>query len=151
MVFVVPVVVLIIDQLTKLWALNQLQVIGDIPIIQNWFHLTYVENRGAAFGMLQNQRLFFFVMTLICVAGILIFLAKNKDTPLVLKFSLYLILAGALGNLIDRIRLGFVVDFFHFYHRFPVFNVADIAVVAGALLISYYVIRYDAFENKKEV
>ncbi|GAB6088315.1 signal peptidase II [Alkaliphilus crotonatoxidans] len=144
-------VVLIVDQLTKNWALNSLKPLRDLPVIQNIFHLTYVENRGAAFGMLQNQKLFFIITTLLVVGGVLIFMIKNKNNMhILLKISLSLIVGGALGNFLDRIRHGFVVDFFRIaWFDFPVFNVADSAIVVGAILVSYYVIKYDSVKTKE--
>ncbi len=147
---IILAVVLLTDQLTKLWAVDSLKTVRDIPIIQNIFHLTYVENRGAAFGMLQNQRLLFIITTSLVLTGIVIFMVKNrKNMHVLLKISLSLVMAGALGNFIDRMRYGFVVDFFHFVDRFPVFNVADCAVVIGGILLSYYVIKYDSVEAKE--
>lgn len=143
------VIILIIDQLTKYWAVNYLMEVRDIPIIQGFFHLTYVENRGAAFGILQNQRLFFIIITAAVVIAIVGYLLKEKKVHWILKISLYLVLAGAIGNFIDRMRLGYVIDFFHLYNRFPVFNVADCAIVVGALGAAYFIIRRD-IQLKKE-
>ncbi|MBM7614529.1 signal peptidase II [Alkaliphilus hydrothermalis] len=140
---IIIIVVLALDQLSKLWAVNRLQALGSVPVIENIFHLTYVENRGAAFGMLQNQQLFFIITTSIIIVGALVFMYKNKRMHLSLKIGLNLVVAGAIGNFIDRIRLGFVVDFFDF-RVWPVFNIADCAVVVGAIVISYVILKYDS-------
>jgi signal peptidase II len=142
-VFIVLLIVAA-DQLSKFAALRYLRVIGDYPLIQGLFHLTYVENRGAAFGLFQNQKAFFIIITTIVVAAIIYYLSTTKKVMLPLRLGLYLIIGGAVGNLIDRIRLGFVVDFFHLVDLWPVFNIADSAVVVGAILVSYIIIRYDS-------
>ncbi|WP_242860851.1 signal peptidase II [Defluviitalea phaphyphila] len=137
--FLLVSVLVFIDQLTKYIALNYLKSISTIPIIQNIFHLTFVENRGAAFGILQNKRWFFIIITFTILLGIIYYyinLPKEKPYGFV-RFSLILISSGAIGNLIDRIKLGYVIDFFDFrLINFPVFNIADIYVVIGTILLS---------------
>lgn len=107
------------------------------PLWQDVFHLTYVENRGAAFGMLQNARWFFIAVTILACAGIVYWLIKNhKNLHGLMRVSLALILAGALGNLIDRVFLTYVRDMFHFtLINFAVFNVADSAVTVGTVFL----------------
>ncbi|KAB3533152.1 signal peptidase II [Alkaliphilus serpentinus] len=148
MAYLIVLIVLILDQITKLWAINSLKPIESIAVIPKIFHLTYVENSGAAFGILQNQKLFFIFATTLIVVGIIIFISKNKKLFLTMKLGLSLIMAGAIGNLIDRIRFSYVVDFFDF-KIWPVFNIADISIVIGALLVSYLIIRYDSFSPKE--
>ena len=140
----IVIFIIVLDQLSKFAALNYLKEAGDIPLIQNIFHLTYVENRGAAFGFFQNQKLFFIITTTIVVAAIVYYLIKTKQIMWPLRLGLYLIIGGAIGNLIDRVRFGFVIDFFHIVNRWPVFNVADSAIVVGAILVSYIILRYDS-------
>lgn len=141
------ILLLCIDQVSKLLALNYLQEIGSLPIIQNVFHLTYVENRGAAFGMFQNNQIVFIIVALLSSIYGLYYL-HTKKVNIVGKIGILLIISGALGNLIDRVRLGFVVDFFDFRIIWAyVFNVADIFVVLGTILLCIYIIFYD--DNKK--
>lgn len=127
-------VLLGVDQLAKYWAANVLRAQGDVMIWPNVFHFTYVENRGAAFGMLQNKQWFFVIMTVIVLAFIIWYwksIPCNKWGSW-MKFALILIISGALGNLIDRVVRGYVVDFLYFVLiDFPVFNIADICVVIG--------------------
>lgn len=139
----------VLDQVVKYWALTKLSVIGTIPVIDTVFHLTYVENYGAAFSILQNQRWLFLVVTPIVMAVILVILHKNLIYAKTGRIGLYLILAGAAGNLIDRAWHGFVVDLFDFrLIHFPVFNVADIYVVCGvALFFYYYLMQHDKLEK----
>ena len=139
-----------IDQLSKILALKYLKNVENIPIIQNMFHLTYVENRGAAFGMFQNNQIIFVIVALIASIYGLYYLHKNKVNILG-KVSILLIISGALGNLIDRVRLGFVVDYFDFRIIWEyVFNVADIFVVLGTILLCIYILFYEDNKEKQK-
>lgn len=141
---------LVIDQLSKLWALNYLKDVGSIPIIENIFHLTYVENRGAAFGMFQNNQFIFVVVALISSIYGLYYLSKNK-VHITGKIGIILLVSGAIGNLIDRLRLGFVVDYFDFRFIWDyVFNVADIFVVIGTIILCIYIIYFEGKANEVE-
>ena len=136
-----------IDQLSKILALKYLKSVESIPIIQNMFHLTYVENRGAAFGMFQNNQIIFVIVALLASIYGLYYLHTKKINTLG-KVSILLIISGALGNLIDRVRLGFVVDYFDFRIIWEyVFNIADIFVVLGTILLCIYILFYD--DNKE--
>lgn len=147
MIYILIILGLIgLDQISKFLAVKYLVNIGSIPIIKDIFHLTYVENRGAAFGMFQNNQMIFVVVALAaCIFG-LYYLYKNQ-LNLLGKSAIILIIAGAIGNLIDRVRLGFVVDYFDFRIVWNyVFNVADVFVVIGTILLCIYIIF---FENDK--
>lgn len=149
MLYELIIVLLIgIDQASKMWALNSLKEIGSIPIIENVFHLTYVENRGAAFGMLQNNQSIFIIVALTASVFGLYYL-HTKKVNFLGKASIILIIAGAIGNLIDRIRIGFVVDYFDFRFIWEyVFNIADIFVVVGTIMLCAYIIF---FQEEKQV
>ena len=139
-----------IDQLSKILALKYLKCVESIPIIQNMFHLTYVENRGAAFGVFQNNQIIFVIVALIASIYGLYYLHKNKVNILG-KVSILLIISGALGNLIDRVRLGFVVDYFDFRIIWEyVFNIADIFVVLGTILLCIYILFYEDNKEKQK-
>ena len=118
-----------------------------ITVIENFFTITYLRNKGAAFGILANSswRLpFFILVSLIAVVVILVVIAKLRDDQRLAAFSLSLIFAGALGNLIDRVRLGEVIDFIyvHWYeHYWPAFNVADSAICVGVFLLALDMFR----------
>lgn len=148
-IIILTLVLVALDQLVKYWAFTKLSVLGTIPIIDSVFHFTYVENRGAAFSILQNQRWLFLILTPIIMAVIIFVLYKKRIYSKTGRIGLYLILAGALGNLIDRIWHGFVVDLFDFrLIHFPVFNVADIYVVCGVILFFYYyLIQHEKLEK----
>ena len=139
-----------IDQLIKNWALNVLRYKGAISVIENVFNLTYVENRGAAFGLFQNNQIIFIVVALIASIVGLYALHSKKINSKICNTSIILIIAGALGNLIDRIRLDFVVDYFDFVFIWNyVFNLADCFIVVGTILLCLYVlIKSDKTEKE---
>ncbi|WP_373598396.1 signal peptidase II [Paraclostridium bifermentans] len=147
MIYILIILGLIaLDQVSKYIAINYLANIGSIPVIDNIFHLTYVENRGAAFGMFQDNQMIFIVVALAASIFGLYYLYK-KEVNLLGKTAIILIISGAIGNLIDRVRLGFVVDYFDFRIIWDyVFNIADVFVVVGTILLCIYIIF---FENDK--
>lgn len=134
-------ILILFDQIVKFICIEKLKPIGSFKIINNFFYLTYVENRGAAFGMLQGARYIFIILTILVLTFCFYYykkIPKNKFETLT-KISLTLVISGAIGNLIDRVFRGFVVDMFHFIFwgkEFAVFNVADIFVVMGTFLIA---------------
>lgn len=147
---IATVALVLIDQITKLIALVKLRPIGNITILKGFMDFTYVENRGAAFGMLQGKQWLFIIITIVVAIGVIVAFKKmpvNKEYNLV-RLACVLILGGAFGNLIDRIVRGYVVDFFEFtFISYPVFNVADIYVVIGAIWLAWimiFVIKDDA-------
>jgi len=124
-----------VDQLVKSILVKALAN-GPISVIGSFFRLVYVENYGIAFGMFKNKTMFF-VITQTLIAMIVIFVIyKFRYKSVGMTICLSLILGGAIGNLIDRIRLGYVVDFLSFSIFPPVFNIADSAIVVGAILLS---------------
>ena len=140
--FVAVAVGVAADQFLKMLVLAHLKPVGSIELIPGFFQLTYVENRGAAFGILANhQWLFVTVTALVCLimAGTLIWYKAHTNLT---RTAVVLIMAGGLGNLIDRVRFHFVVDFLHFQFFPPVFNFADICVTVGCGLLILYVILY---------
>ena len=135
---IIFLLLLLIDQLTKLWAVKILKPIGSIPIIRNVLEIYYVENRGAAFGIMQNKQWFFLLITLAVLVGLIWVSGRIPDEKhfIPLKVCLYFVGAGAVGNMIDRIFRKYVVDFIYFsLINFPVFNVADIYVTVAAFLL----------------
>ena len=155
---IVFLVFVVLDQLTKLWAAGALvtQYGGSLPVIEGVFHFTYVENRGAAFSLLQNQRWLFIVLTVAVSALIVaVLLKKRRSFAVLTRLSLTLLLSGAVGNLVDRIALGYVRDMLDFcLINFPVFNVADCCVTIGAILLVAAVLTDKSllalFEGKKK-
>jgi len=139
--------VLVVDQLTKIHIDRSMQLYQSIPVIDGLFNITYLRNKGAAFSFLANAswRLpFFILVSFVAVVAILIALAKLRDDQRLAAASLSLILSGAIGNLIDRIRLGEVIDFLDVYwrsHHWPAFNVADSAICVGVALLALDMFR----------
>jgi signal peptidase II len=114
--------------------LRKLELNESIEVVKNIFYLTLVHNTGAAFGIFRNQALFFVIVSILAVIAILIYIKKFSNIPLMIKIALGLILGGAAGNLVDRLRFGHVVDFLDF-KIWPVFNIADSAITVGAFLL----------------
>ena len=150
--FVVGIAAFVLDLITKISAKSRLQEIGTIPLIEGVFHLTYVENRGAAFGILQGQRWLFVIIAVIFAVVIMLCAAKYGKKSWLLNLGLAFMGAGALGNTVDRICRGYVVDFFDFrLIDFPVFNVADIFVCIGTgLLAIFFVFFEEKFRRERE-
>lgn len=142
--FILAAIVLILDQVSKFIICRTMLPGESSPVIENIFHLTHVQNKGAAFGLFPNQTLFFISITLLTILPILFFhqrLAKKGGS---LSWALGLILGGALGNLIDRIRLKAVIDFLDFSlkgHHWPSFNIADSAITIGAVILLFSIFR----------
>ena len=146
----ITVGVVVLDQFTKWLAVEYLIPIGTVPIIKDALHLTYVENPGAAFGMMQNSRWIFLLVSTVAIIAIIIYLTKFAPKNKLARLSLAFILGGGIGNMIDRIALGYVVDFIDFrLINFAVFNVADSFVCVGAALLIIYVLFIDGKENKR--
>lgn len=137
----------LLDQLTKYVAKKYLIMRQPIDIINGIFNLVYVENRGAAFGIFRNQKFILVGFTSLVVIGLCYYFYKNKGQDKIMDICLILIIAGAIGNLIDRVFLSYVVDFIHLYIKdvfdFPVFNFADIYVTCGAILLSIRILFLD--------
>lgn len=136
------VITLLLDQLTKYLVVQNFALYQSLPIIEDVFHLTYIQNRGAAFGILQGRLFFFIVVTCLLVAMLIYFYQELPLDNLGNQFALGLALAGALGNLIDRIRVGYVIDFLDF-RVWPVFNIADSAIVIAVFIFSYWILIID--------
>lgn len=138
--FVLPLAVVILDQFSKYIVVENMALGESIPIIEEVFHLTYILNPGAAFGMFAHNRLFFIAIAVV-VIGIIIWARKEiLASPWEVKAGCGLFLGGAIGNLIDRARQGLVIDFFDF-RIWPVFNIADIAICIGVGLIIWNLMK----------
>jgi signal peptidase II len=127
--------VLSLDQLSKVIISRSLYFNQSVPVIKGFFHLTLVHNRGAAFGILKNQAALFIFTSLFAIILLILSLKNNRHKKL-FSVALSLILAGALGNLIDRLFFGYVIDFLDF-RVWPVFNIADSAITVGAVLLGW--------------
>lgn len=138
-----------LDRLTKFIVKTNFVEGQSIPIIENVFHLTYVRNPGAAFSLFPHKTTFFIVVTIIVLVAILYYYNKIPSDKMQARTALALQFGGALGNLVDRIFGGYVVDFFDF-RVFPVFNIADSAVVIGVFLLSWEIITWPKEEDQEQ-
>ena len=147
----VAILGIVIDQLSKYMATRFLLPVGDVALWKDVFHLHYAMNTGAAFGIMPGQRWFFYAFTVIGVGVMLfLFIRNRKKTGFLFTLASALIVGGAIGNLIDRVRLGYVVDFFYFkLINFAIFNVADTCVVIGTILLAIYLVFL--YDRKPEV
>lgn len=140
---------ILIDQISKLLAVKFLEPIDTLPIIKNVIHLTYVENRGAAFGMLANSRWVFMSISTVAILAMLVFLYAGFAQNLLYEISVAMIIAGGIGNMIDRTVLGYVVDMIDFrLIDFAVFNGADSLVCVGAGILILALLLDIAKESK---
>ena len=140
MILIFISIILALDQLTKFFISKNLLLNQSVPIIKGVLHFTLVHNRGAAFGILKNQILLFIFTAIFAIVLIYIHLKNHRHKRYsVYNISLSLILAGASGNLIDRLFLGYVIDFIDF-RIWPVFNVADSAITIGTILLGWSIV-----------
>lgn len=133
---VIAVIIVGIDQWSKQYIQAQMLPGMSIPVVDGIFHITYVLNPGAAFGILENQRMFFIGIALLMLGLTVYFFKHIPPTFRLMRFGLSLLAGGAVGNVIDRVQTGYVVDFFDF-RIWPVFNLADIAIVTGVCCVIY--------------
>ena len=132
----------LIDQLAKWFVQGHMELGESIPVIPNIFHFTYIINPGAAFGILKYQHAFFLGIVVVLFAVYGWMRKRIPGKPLYFPIGIGLLLGGALGNAVDRVRIGGVVDFFDF-RVWPIFNVADMAICTGVSLILYYFWRHE--------
>lgn len=144
----VALLVVIFDQLTKYYVVENFYLGESVPIIENIFHWTYILNPGAAFGMLEGSRWFFVVIAVGVLGGIWYMKDEINEGGWMMQYGAALFGGGAIGNLIDRARSGLVVDFFDF-RIWPVFNVADIAICVGVAMILWKVLETEFLTKEK--
>ena len=141
---IISLAVVLLDQGTKLLVIHNIAPTDTISVLPRILNLIYVKNTGAAFSILSGKTFFLSLISLAVCVGIVWYLIKNRPENKLMLLSVSLVLGGAVGNLIDRMLRGSVVDFFEvIFVDFPVFNVADIAITAGAVLLMIYVLFFD--------
>ena len=142
---------ILIDQFTKWLAVKYLKPVHSVPLWQNVLHLTYLQNEGAAFGMLSEHRAVFMVISTIGILGFVLYLYGKKEREPLLDIGLAMVIGGGIGNMIDRIALGYVVDFIDFtLIDFAIFNGADCFVCVGAGIMILAMILSIVQENKAQ-
>ena len=152
MIFCLIVVVLsvVLDQLSKYLAVTYLTQIDTFPVIENVLHFTYVENRGAAFGMLSGHRWVFMVASIVGIIALAVWLAVSKTKNRWMQCAIALVIGGGIGNMIDRVRLEYVIDFIDCrFIDFYVFNIADSCVCVGCGMVLLAVIIDEVMEHKQ--
>lgn len=146
---ILAVVLIAVDQLVKAWTVANIELDTVEPFIKGFMSLAYLRNYGAAWSILQNQQWFFTIVTIAAVTGLIWYYVKQIKGNLWTLFSLALMIAGALGNFIDRIRLGYVVDMFHLdFISFPVFNVADMCLSVGVGILFICIMKEESYGSK---
>ncbi len=151
MYFIIVLVIVLLDQISKLAAIKYLKGNRPLVLIEDFFQLYYVENTGAAFGIFKNGRYFFIIVSILVIVFVVLFIIKYfHSLTLTMKIALSVFIGGAIGNLIDRIRLGYVVDFLSFKlpwgYDFPVFNIADTFIVISTIIIMSMLL-FNKYEN----
>jgi len=152
LVILIVTLVVALDQLTKQFITRTMELGDSNPIIDNFLYITYHRNSGAAFGILQGRMIFFYIITAIAIIGIVIWLSKlNLKEEKLLAIALALILGGAVGNFIDRVIYQSVIDFVYtrwWGYSFPIFNVADVALTIGGILMALDMMILDRLRSK---
>ncbi len=134
--FLIVIAWAFLDQWVKRWTVTNMTIGQTIPLIENVFHLTYSNNYGAAFSILQNRQTFLILFTAVMMVAMLVYMfTQRKKVGAWVMISLALIVGGGIGNLIDRVVNGYVVDMLDFRLWNPIFNVADVGVTCGCILL----------------
>lgn len=139
---IIIILIIVFDQFVKLWAATALKAVGTIPLIENAVHFTYAENRGAAFSSFSGHTEILAIVSAAAVVIAFMALVKFYKRNAWLRWGIVFIIGGAVGNLIDRIRLSYVIDMIDFrIIEFAIFNVADSFITIGAVMVAIYVIK----------
>lgn len=134
--FLIAIFVIIFDQLIKYWCVMNLPFQQSQVFIPNFINFTYLHNYGAGWGMMQGRTLFFIFITMFVVGYLCYLIYKHQNDSLIVRCTYGLLLGGAVGNLIDRVRLGYVIDMIQLdFIKFPVFNIADAALTLGCIAL----------------
>ena len=133
------------DQAIKFLVVSYMKLGESIPVLAGIFHITYIENPGAAFGLFANQRVMFIVAAALVISAACLMYRRLMSEKVIVRWGVALLLGGAAGNLIDRVRIGCVIDFLDF-RIWPVFNIADIGICIGVALLMYALL----FDKEKE-
>ena len=146
----IGVIIAIVDQIFKILVATHLKPVGTVNVFGDVFKLTYVENRGVAFGMFKDMPWLFIVITAGLLAAIIIYMFKKRPESKFFYITVALIIGGGLGNLIDRIIYGYVIDYLSLSFFPPVCNFADYCITVGVILFAVYLLFLsDTFDSKK--
>lgn len=146
--YLVALLTVLIDQIIKKWTTSSLQLHESRSGIDGLFDFYYIRNEGAGWGILQGRMWFFYVVTFVIIVYLIYLIYKHRQGSLFLKCTYGLLLGGAIGNLIDRIINGYVIDMFRLtFMNFPIFNVADMALSIGVVLLIIQVLMTEDTEG----
>jgi signal peptidase II len=146
-ILLIAFIIIVLDQLVKFYIQIHMTQGMSIPVVENVFHITYILNPGAAFGILEHQTYFFIAVALALFVALIYFYPRLPPGCCLLRVGIGLQVGGAVGNVIDRIKTGYVVDFLDF-RIWPVFNIADMAIVTGVALIIYSALYFGKEDEK---
>lgn len=149
--YIIAGILIVLDQITKWIVVKNMELYEQITIVKDFFYITSHRNKGAAWGILEGKMIFFYIITTIVIIGVIFYMQKYAKESKLLAISLSFILGGAIGNFIDRIFRGEVVDFLDFIifnYDYPIFNVADSSLVVGVILV---LIATFIDEKRKEI
>ena len=147
--YIIAMILIGLDQLSKYLTVQEIALGEVVPVIPNVLSLTYIRNSGAAWSILEDQMIFFYVITVVVVGALIYFLhTEGKKSPIA-STGIALIMGGAIGNFIDRLHLKYVIDMIRLeFINFPIFNVADMALTIGVIILIGYIV-YDELVKKK--
>lgn len=147
--YIIALVIIIIDQITKYLTLENIALGETIPFIPNVLSFTYVQNTGAAWSILEGRMIFFYIVTVFVVGLLIYFLHHDAKESKLLSIAISMMLGGAIGNFIDRVIFQYVIDMLKLeFISFPIFNIADVALTIGVALMIIGVIYEEFFANK---
>lgn len=152
-IYILSGIVALVDQIIKILAVNYLAGNDSIVIIKNFFYLTYVKNDGAAWGIFSGNRWFLIIISILAIYAVIKYFLLDVTITKIEFVAYGLLLGGIIGNLIDRILYGYVIDFADFQigsYQYPVFNIADTAIVIGAGLVIFHLIRNAVKQRRKK-
>ena len=152
MIIILSIIFIIIDQVSKLIVINTLSKTKSVEVIKSFFYLTYTNINGAAFSILTGKRVILIIVTLIVIGILIYYIRKTKVKENINKIALSLVIGGSIGNLIDRIVRGAVVDFLDFKifgYNYPIFNLADTFIVLGVFLLLISMFRKDKNNDRR--
>lgn len=144
---IIAAAIAVIDQVIKYFVVQNVPLNTSITVIDNLFSITYIKNKGIAFGMFTNMRWFFVVATAVVIIALVVYFIKTKNNNKLALTAAALIIGGGIGNLIDRVFLGYVVDYLSLSFFSPVCNFADYCITAGTILLIIYILFYSNIVN----
>ena len=151
-IIILSIILTITDQLSKFIVIKALNVNHSVEVIKNFFYLTYTHNKGAAFSILTGKRIFLVLIAIFIIAAILYYLKKNTPNNSLSKIAFSFVIGGSLGNLIDRILRGYVIDFIDvkiFGYDFPIFNLADTFITIGIFILILFSLKKESNNDNR--